>query len=206
MSVYEEMIGKTFNRLTVLRFSKTKHNHLDCVCSCGQTTIALASSIKFGNTKSCGCLQKSKASKRLITHGLAKSLTHRIWCGMKSRCLNEKATSYKYYGGSGITVCDRWLSFENFVSDMGECPENFSIDRIDVNGNYEPSNCRWADKITQQRNKSVNSYITFENVTLCKSEWAQKLGIDRSTINKRIRKGMPIYDVLSKDRVMLSKA
>lgn len=125
-------------------------------CHCGNEFEARASNIKSGNTKGCGCLRGG-----LVKHGLSSTKEYSCWLGMRNRCCNQKSPDYENYGGRGINVCARWInSFENFYSDMRDCPEGFSLDRIDVNGNYEPGNCRWADNSKQAFNTKIYSSNT----------------------------------------------
>jgi len=135
-----------------------------------------------------------------LYHGEAnKTIEYHIWKGIKSRCYNKNNISYKWYGAKGIKICDRWLnSYPNFLEDMGRRPKNkTSIDRIDSNKNYEHSNCRWANKIEQSRNKSNNHRIFFKNKNLTISEWAELTGINRGVIHTRIRLRWDVKDILS---------
>ncbi len=126
-----------------------------CLCDCGAIKIIEGRSLRSGNTKSCGCLSTELSAKRWRTHGMTGTRTHRIWRNMKSRCYIPSTTHFAYYGGRGISVCEKWRnSFENFLSDMGVIPEGLSLDRIDPNGNYEPTNCRWSTPLIQGRNKN----------------------------------------------------
>jgi hypothetical protein len=120
------------------------------------------------------------------------------WDHMKGRCLRKNHVRYKDYGGRGITVCDRWLLFQNFLEDMGRKPSpSHTIDRIDNNGNYEPGNCRWATVATQQSNRRDNAKITFVGKTLTISEWSRELGIPITTISLRIKRGLPVEQILT---------
>jgi hypothetical protein len=130
----------------------------------------------------------------LIKHGAsrhgAQTREYGIWLGMRQRCNNSSNKLYRYYGGKGVKLCARWNTFADFLADMGPCPSALhSIDRIDSNGNYEPSNCRWATKKEQVRNKSDNRRLTLNGVTRCVAEWAEVLGISVNTIRKRVYLG-----------------
>ncbi len=142
-------------RLTFIRLTggRSADNHLlaEYACSCGNTVIVRRSRVKMGYTRSCGCL--ARELKPGLTHGLKGSGTYSSWAAMKQRCLNIHNKDYPIWGQKGITVCDRWLRFENFLEDMGIRPEGTTLDRIDGTGNYEPTNCRWATRQTQQRNR-----------------------------------------------------
>lgn len=131
-------------------------------------------------------------------HEGKQTRTYRIWSGMKSRCTNPKMRIYKYYGGRGIKVCDRWQSFANFLSDMGECPSSaHSIDRKDGNGHYEPGNCRWATTKEQHRNRSNNRRVTAFGQTLTIVEWAELKGFDPKTLQMRFQRGWGAERALS---------
>jgi hypothetical protein len=155
----EDMAGRVFGRLTVLNFSHVakKRSYWRCVCGCvaGTVRIVRTDHLKSGNTKSCGCLQREMTGGIHRTHGRYETPEYHAWESMKQRCYNKRHASYSDYGGRGITMCDRWLeSFENFFSDMGKKPSaHHSIDRRDNDGNYDPSNCRWATDSEQRRNK-----------------------------------------------------
>ncbi len=125
-----------------------------------------------------------------------KNTTYSIWQGMISRCSHPSNPIYKHYGARGITVCSRWLNYENFIKDMGVKPENRSLDRIDNNGDYSPENCRWADSKQQARNKRNNHLITYNGETRCCAEWSEIYGVPASKIRARINKGWDLESAL----------
>ena len=142
--------GERFGRLLVdthVGKTQTGDSLWRCLCNCGQLAIARRSTLVNGFTKSCGCLRREVARASLTTHGKTGTFEHRVWKGMRKRCLNPNSIVWPYYGGRGISICAHWSSFENFLTDMGASPsKHHSIDRINNDGNYEPSNCRWATK------------------------------------------------------------
>lgn len=129
-----------------------------CQCDCGSEVVVRTNDMRTGKTTSCGCHRSSVSTKKATKHGLRFTREYRIWCNMKSRCTNPAFHKYPIYGGRGISICQEWLgSFQNFFDDMGLCPTpQHSIDRIDVDGNYEPSNCRWATPKQQTQNRRIN--------------------------------------------------
>ncbi|MDR6555431.1 AP2 domain-containing protein [Paenibacillus qinlingensis] len=158
MSTYNfiDLTGMTFGRLTVIKLTDKRSTWL-CKCICGEEKYILGNNLRRGLTKSCGCLRKENSSELHVTHGKTKikrSSEYNTWTNMIQRCTNPKYTSYIDYGGRGITVCKRWEDFETFFEDMGKKPtSNHSLDRTNVDGNYEPNNCKWATLEEQARNK-----------------------------------------------------
>ncbi len=132
-----------------------------------------------------------------IKHGCYKTKTYRSWQAMKMRCYNENHKAYKNYGGRGIKVCDRWLKFENFLADMGERPEGKTLERIDGDKNYEPSNCKWSDRFEQNNNTSRNSFLTYLGQTKTKAQWAKEYGVKYNNFLHRLRRGWSIERALN---------
>jgi len=157
------LIGQRFTRLLVIaRAANNKHGFSmwKCVCDCGNEHIVGAGELIRGETKSCGCLKRERIAKLKAKHGHGKSgnqsPTYRSWCAMHSRCTNPRQINWPDYGGRGITICERWRGehgFENFLADLGERPEGQTLERINVDGNYQPSNCRWATYTEQRANQ-----------------------------------------------------
>jgi len=139
--------------------------------------------------------QKEAVRKLMTTHGMSVSVEYKTWNRMKQRCLNPKNRFYKNYGQRGITVCDRWLTFELFFEDMGYRPSDVhSLDRINVDGNYEPSNCRWATYSVQQNNKRTNIKITYKDKTQSISDWCEELRLSYTTTQNRLKHGWPVEE------------
>lgn len=148
--------GQRFCRLTVVDQAERQGRKImwKCVCDCGSTKNVRADHLTGGKVRSCGCYWGERRVEANTTHGMSESRVYRIWKDMRNRCHYEKYPERHLYGGRGISVCDRWrYSFENFLADMGVPADHLSIDRIDVNGNYEPGNCRWATAQEQAANK-----------------------------------------------------
>lgn len=150
--------GVSFERLTIICKSgkRDKHNHAYwiCECLCGNQIEVIGMAILSGNTKSCGCLNIESVIKRNTTHGESKTPEYKAWHNMRERCLNPNSINYSYYGERGITICEAWDLYENFLLDMGRRPSpDLTIERKDTNGNYEPTNCIWATRSEQQQNK-----------------------------------------------------
>ncbi len=195
----QDLTGRRFGRLVAESFShKDQHGQFvwNVVCDCG-TRKKVSRGNLIGKTKSCGCMKRENSGANLRTHGLSGTKTHRAWKSMVARCHIASATGFKNYGARGILVCDRWRdSFSNFLSDMGECPAGLSIERIDVNGNYEPSNCRWATNAEQGENKR-NSVTFVAGSRLTLKQAAENAGVTYDALRARRARGWPDEDAVS---------
>ena len=159
-NIVKDLIGEVFGALTVIEKIKIEHRNewqWKCICLCGNNKIISSSHLKLASKT-----LNHRCSRAF--HGMSNSSTYKIWNGMHNRCYKPNTISYKYYGARGITICERWMVFENFLVDMGERPVGLSIDRIDNNGNYEPSNCRWATSKDQSLNTRRNKKKGLNNV------------------------------------------
>jgi hypothetical protein len=190
----QDLTGQKFNRLEVVKraISNTKSGHPRwvCFCECGRATEVDGSSLKSGNIKSCGCLQKEINVARSTKHGGSYTSEYTSWALMKARCYSKTCPSYSDYGGRGIKVCERWLKFENFLEDIGNKPSSeYSIDRIDVNGDYTPENCRWATVKEQSLNKRSSRLLTIDGVTKNLYTWCREYGISPATFYSRLKRG-----------------
>ncbi len=186
------LIGERFGRLIVIKYEgidKSHHRYFKCKCDCGNEKVIRGDRLKSGKARSCGCY---KTEVHTI-HGKTNHPLHSVWRGMKARCENPKNHKYRIYGGRGITVCEEWHDFMNFYRWAMEngYQRGLSIDRIDVNGNYCPENCRWATRKEQQNNTRFTIYIAAYGKVHTISEWADITGINRDTIYNRIYRGCP---------------
>ncbi len=197
-----DIVNKRFERLIVIRFSHvsdSRRTYWFVKCDCGNTKIVRGTSLRSGNTKSCGCLQKEVTIKRIQTHGLAGTPTYKSWWEMVNRCLDKNVRKYKDYAGRGIKVCDRWLeSFENFLADMGERPESKTLDRINNDGNYELLNCRWSTLREQQNNTRANVLIKHDSRTQTIAQWARELDINYATLVSRFNRKWSVERAFTK--------
>ena len=165
MSRIKDIQGQVFGKLTVLRFHSVKNHKAlwECKCECGTKTISRGDHLRNGRSRSCGCLGGCPITHGCHRRGL-KSPAYKSWANMMQRCTNTNHAWYSYYGGRGITVCDEWRDFKNFLRDMGERPEGLTLDRIDNNKGYYKSNCRWATISEQNGNKRIGATSMLHNV------------------------------------------
>jgi hypothetical protein len=193
-----DLTGRKFGKLTVLRRNGTKVVGKWAAptwlvkCACGRRKTVLGPNLRSGHAETCGC--------SLRPHGRFGTPEYRAWVSMIQRCENPKNQNYQRYGGRGISVCERWKgkgAFIRFFKDMGERPTpRHSLDRKDNNGNYEPGNCRWATKIEQSNNRRVSRVLTVGGVSATVSEWAAAIGVGKSTLKERLRRGWTAKDAL----------
>lgn len=187
------MTGKKYNSVTAIKVvgsTSSRDKKWLFICDCGNKFEANGYNIRSGKVVSCQKCSAERTRISSIKHGLSETPEFSTWTDIQTRCYNKNSTSYINYGGRGIRVCDRWLeSFSNFLDDMGNRPPNTSIDRIDNDGNYEPSNCRWATLSQQQRNKRNKRLIEINGVKKHLCEWAKEYGLFASTILIRLQAG-----------------
>lgn len=183
-----DLTGRKFGNLTVLsrhHIGYDRRWYYECQCECGNISIVRSNALISGNTQSCGCQKGHRDS-----HHKSKTRLYGIWIGMRDRCLNKNNKAYERYGGRSIIVCEEWknsfLDFEKWALAHGYA-ENLSLDRIDVNGNYSPNNCRWASPQEQADNKRNNILITIDCETHNLQQWCDIYNINRSTVNTRVR-------------------
>ena len=182
-----DLTGKKFSKLVALEVSKgEKKRSWLCICDCGRKTIVPTNRLTSGWTTSCGCWKASRGAengrKNAIHNRSNKGdRTYSTWSSMKDRVKEDYPAKDRYFD-RGIKICERWMSFANFLEDMGERPEGMTLDRIDVNGNYEPSNCRWATAKEQQRNKTNTNYLIVDGLKVSAAKIAEDLGIKPSAM------------------------
>lgn len=199
-----DLVGRVVGRLTVLEFAgvRSRRYFWLCQCSCGRRKAVDGQSIRNGASQSCGCLAREVTSQRQTRHGHTKAAgrtpEYSAWMSMKSRCYEPSQSNFKFYGGRGITVCERWReSFESFLADMGPRPEGQWLDRIDSNGHYEPSNCRWATAQDQQLNKRSNRRVVVAGEEMTVIEAVRRFGVPRHKFYRYLDYGMSVDDIIA---------
>jgi len=191
--------------LTAIEFSYVNPKDRSCYwkfkCDCGNECIKKASGVARGHIKSCGCLKEITSYKNSYKHGKSKTKIYHIWQAFKDRCYNQNNKHYMNYGGRGIKVCEEWKNDFNAFHDWAMAngyKDGLTIDRINNDGNYEPSNCRWASVKEQQNNRRCTVFITYNGIMKPLQEWADELGISRDTLMKRKRNGWCEKDIIEK--------
>ena len=199
----DNLAGKRFGKLLVLERAENQTSQSGqpktrwkCKCDCGNTIVVTAQSLKRGSTRSCGC-------KVSVQQGLSHTRQYTIWQQMVNRCQNTQSQAYIDYGGRGIKVCDEWRGENGFINFYNWATKNgyrddLTIDRINNDGNYEPSNCRWITMKEQQNNRRNNHFLEFSGQVHTIAEWSDITGINPGTIRTRLKLGWPIEDVLTK--------
>jgi hypothetical protein len=192
-----DLTGKKFERLTVIGLDPERGNYGEvfwfCRCDCGTRKRVSSNLLRRGEILSCGCLIQEKKTK----HGMARTETYRSWRGMRRRCGDENNNEFHQYGGRGIKVCDRWQEFSAFFEDMGERPEGTTLDRIDPNGDYEPSNCRWATHKQQRLNCRNTVFVEYEGKRQPLADLCEKLGAPYQKAWRRMKRGYSVEDACS---------
>lgn len=193
MGAFIDLTGQRFGRLVVVGRADPPRDWRQkarwrCICDCGREVEVFGYNLSNGNTTSCGCLRVERVIAASTTHGQSYSRLYSIWKNMHTRCENPHSTHYDNYGGRGISVCEEWHDFANFMqwAERTGYREDLTLDRIDVNEGYNPVNCRWITMREQNRNKHNNINITYHGVTRCLSDWAATLGINMKTLWHRI--------------------
>jgi hypothetical protein len=186
--------NRRYGRLLVVErdFSKTNGTYWICRCDCGKTKSVNTMQLNNSGTKSCGCLaDEILKGNQKKTHGETETRLYSIWRGMKKRCYQKSSAGYRNYGGRGISVCEDWIcSYENFRdwAILNGYKDDLTLDRIDSNGNYEPSNCRFSTYFQQANNKRTNRIITYKNVQLTLAQWCVITNIPKTTLCRKISK------------------
>ena len=205
-SVFE--VGEKYGRLTIKEYAgKAKNGStlVKCICDCGAEKTVRLYALKNGTIKSCGCLAKELLIERnktvkYTTHGQSRTRVYTIWCDMKQRCLNKNQEVFKYYGQRNIAICDEWLNDFNSFYDWAirnGYNDNLTIDRIDVNGNYKPSNCRWVTMKEQRRNTRKNVFVEINGVKKVLIDWCSYYKIKYTTVLSRIYSGWEIVKAIT---------
>ncbi|AUR95660.1 hypothetical protein NVP1210O_38 [Vibrio phage 1.210.O._10N.222.52.C2] len=215
-------IGVSFGKLTVISEAtkeerKSRHRKMNCICDCGNKTMTMLFTLKNGQAKSCGCVAANKAKERWInptdemitqaneqgvknsTHGMSRHPAFSQWADMKSRCINKSHAWYESYGGRGIELCERWLSFDMFWLDMGsDWSKGMQIDRVDNDAGYSKENCKWSTRSQQQRNKSNTFYIDTPDGVMDITTAGEKYNLNPSCLRYRYEQGMRGKDLIKK--------
>lgn len=201
---FVDLTGQRFSRLTVLRLAgrtKTNQTTWECLCDCG-TKKTVAGNNLGRTTHSCGCLARENTAKRNFIHGMMRTPEHNAYRAMLGRCYNPCDQKFYCYGARGIRVCERWReSFLNFFADLGKKPSpKHSLGRVNNDGNYEPSNCRWETAEQQANNKQQLRRITFSGKTQTLNQWAREVGLKRELLAYRLNRGWPVERALYQQR------
>lgn len=206
----KNLIGSRFGRLTVIDYAddivSTSGYHTvmwKCICECGNIVTVRGKCLASGDTKSCGCLQREGVSERASKHGGFGTRLYAVWNSMRQRCNNPYNHAYQNYGGRGIRICKEWddfASFRSWAMSAGyheDAPRGrYTLDRIDVDGEYSPSNCRWIDMHGQANNRRMSIWLECDGVSKPLTEWADEVGLDYTTLWKRYSSGFSTEEIL----------
>lgn len=196
-----DISGETFSYLKAVSFAYRKlfpsgqsHNMWNCECCCGTAVVVSLGQLRGGRKKSCGCMSSTLIATARTVHGYRKggeptNKTWLCWVNMKSRCDNPSNARFSQYGGRGIRVCKAWYEFTAFLADMGDCPDGFSLERINVNEGYSPENCKWIPLIDQFENMQKSIRITYREKTQSLKRWSVELGLNYGTLYSRYKRG-----------------
>lgn len=195
---FKDLTGQTFGRLVAIGLNPERTSNgsarWNCLCACGKQVVVIGQELRKKSTTSCGCLRAENYGVYSITHGMAHSKEYKAWDAARYRCFNPHAHGFHNYGGRGISMCEEWRSsFSTFYANMGPCLKRMSLERINVNGNYEPGNCKWATSTEQCRNMRHNVFITHGGETRTLIEWAGRSGIHENIIRRRHKAGLPLF-------------
>lgn len=198
MARRHQLTGRVFGLLTVEREMEMSGDHSRwlCRCLCGGSKVVSGGHLVNGNTTSCGCMWR-KARHGHATRREGRTPTYCVWQAMRRRCLQPNAKHYKDYGGRGIAICERWMKYENFLADMGECPEGLTLERKNNDGNYEPTNCRWATPLEQMNNQRKTVRLSYRGRKQSLGNWAREIGVARTTLATRLKRGWSIERTLT---------
>lgn len=193
MGSLRDLTKLRFGRLVVVERIGTKSSQplWICICDCGKLHESASKPLVNGNTKSCGCLRREMVAEKNKTHGLSKLPEYSIWCDIKKRCENPKSANFKYYGERGIKLSESWQDFKVFYSDMGPRPApDYSVERLDVNKNYEKSNCVWIPLAEQARNKTNTVHVEVNGKKMILADLARMIGAYPARVSNKIKAGM----------------
>ncbi len=196
------LYGMVFGELKVIDYSGVDHRKerlWECVCSCGGSIVARSYDLRRGLTSHCGCRLGENISESLKEHGKTRTPIYYAWINMKTRCDNPNYELYHHYGGRGIRYCDSWKDSKKFIKWALEngYSDDLSLDRIDNDGNYEPSNCRWVTMQVQQNNRRNNRMITYNGVTDTMANWSRNLDINYNTLQTKLNRGMAMGEIVN---------
>lgn len=197
----KDLTGQVFGYWRVLKMSDScgiGHRRYLCKCTCGKEKELRGSMLIAGGSISCGCVTRKQKN---LKHGQSDNYTYSSWIAMRTRCMNFMDARFPYYGGKGIKVCDSWAeSFDDFYEDMGDRPQNHTIDRIDNSKGYFKENCRWASPMEQTLNRDETVWLTYNGETLCMTHLCRKYGMTNTMLRKRLEKGMTLEQAIEKPR------